>query len=198
MRASSLRLVVALLLVISAGAFVVGVAAERSAEDDDSGHVDEVPAVTTGEPAEEHDEETEAAGAAEAAEPDEGNGEAAETHADEGEAGAESGAHADEGEDILGIDPESTGAVAIAVAISLLLAMAVWLRRTSAVLGAAVVFGLLFAALDVREALHQADESRGGLVALVLLIAVLHVGVAVASGAALRVRSTGTPSPARA
>jgi hypothetical protein len=224
-----------LLLIVSAGAFVIGVSRERSAQGKTEIHHDALPTVTTGAASPMHDETGETAAAhsevgkagevaktqSEAA-PAPTHNEAAggaETHSEAGESGEVApvatgtsptpthdetakaagthdesgeapGAHAGENRGIFGIDPESTGAVAAAVAVSLLLATAVWFWGMSAILVVAVVFGLLFAALDVREAFHQADESRGELVALSLLIAALHLGVAIAAGAALKVRPT--------
>jgi hypothetical protein len=210
-RPSTPRTVVALLLIVSAVAFVIGVSRERSAEGKTETHLDAIPTVTVGAVTPTHDEGGETAPAPthnEAAEGAETHSEAGEsgeaaavptgtaptpTHDEAAEAagthdesGEAAGAHAKENRDILGIDPESTGAVVAAVAATLLLAAAVWLWGTSVILAVAVAFGLLFAALDVREAFHQNDESRGGLVALALLIAALHVGVAIAAGVALK------------
>jgi hypothetical protein len=240
-RPSLARMAVALLLVISAVAFIIGVSRERSAEGKTGTHQDAAPTAAigaaaptpthneAGETTETHSEEGETSEEGEAhneTAPTPTHNEAAEgaeTHNEEGEeapatstgesAGAQSevaptpthdeaaegagghdetgeaaGAHTEENRDILGIDPESTGAVTAAVALSLLLALAVWLRGTSLILGVAVAFGLLFAALDIREPFHQGDESRDGLVALALLIAALHVGVAIAAGVALKER----------
>jgi hypothetical protein len=100
-----------------------------------------------------------------------------------GETAGESsrGEHSESGgethsEDLLGIDPESTALVVLAIFGSLLLAAAVWLRPEAtpvlALVGLAMLF---FAALDIREAVHQSDESNGGLMALALCIATLHL-----------------------
>jgi hypothetical protein len=79
-------------------------------------------------------------------------------------------------EDLLGIDPESTVLVVLAIVGSLLLAAAVWLRPKAipllALVGPAMLF---FCALDIREAVNQSDESNGGLMALALGIAALHL-----------------------
>ena len=128
---------------------------------------------------------------------DETSEEGTEGH-EEGEAaeGAQEEAHADEAaephteanetsETILGINPESTTAVAAAVVISLLLAAALYYWGTPATLIVAGVFALLFAALDLRELAHQLSEGRSSLVVLALLAAVLHAGVAVVAGLAL-------------
>jgi hypothetical protein len=62
--------------------------------------------------------------------------------------------------------------VLVAVAVSLILALAVWLRPNHTLLLLLVVVAMLvFAALDIREAIHQGEESNGGL----LLFAALHL-----------------------
>src|SRR3954447_6909154 len=64
-------------------------------------------------------------------------------------------------ERLLGVDPESTGVLAIAVAVSLALAALVW--RAGAAPWLLVLLAVVmaaFAALDVREVVHQIDESR--------------------------------------
>jgi hypothetical protein len=93
--------------------------------------------------------------------------------------------HNEASETMLGINPESTGAVAAAVIISLLLAAALWFWRTPAVLIVAVVFALLFVVLDLREVMHQLSEARGGFAAIALVAAVLHIGVALIAGRGL-------------
>jgi len=221
-RTSLARSVAALLLAVSAALFLVGGAAERSAEEDEGSHEDStitavVVSETHSEAGEngdavepqseegasgegvEHNEESEEAEThadederREGAEQADGTSAAPASHSEEGETGEEGEEHDEASEDILGINPESNGAIALAVAASLLLALAVWRRGTPVVLVLAVAFGLLFAAFDVREALHQADESRDGLVALVMLIAGLHAGVAIAAGLALKDRPAGT------
>jgi hypothetical protein len=82
-------------------------------------------------------------------------------------------------ERILGIDPESPGLVIVAVIASLLLAVAVLRRPGDARLLLAV--GLLmvaFAALDVREVVHQGNESRTGLAVLAGVVTALHLAAA--------------------
>jgi hypothetical protein len=55
---------------------------------------------------------------------------------------------------LLGINPEALSLLVSALIVSVLLAAAVWFRPLVPVLIAIVGFGLLFAALDVREVLH--------------------------------------------
>ena len=68
--------------------------------------------------------------------------------------------------------------VAVAVAASVLLALAVWVVRRRAVLVLAILLGLAFAALDLRETVHQVHESRPSLIAVAIVLAVLHLLVA--------------------
>jgi hypothetical protein len=113
-----------------------------------------------------------------------------ERHAESrGESGGESPAHRAQernGERVFGIDTESTPLVAVAVGISVLLALAVWIIDSWLVLVGVVGFGLVAAAFDVREVFHQLDESRTNLVVIASLVAGLHVAVAASAAALLR------------
>jgi hypothetical protein len=103
-------------------------------------------------------------------------------------AGAQGGeaAHAESGggsEDLLGVNPEAAGLVIVAIASTVLFAAAVWFRPLPVVLLAVVAFGLVFAALDVRELVHQVSESRAGIAVIAGVLTALHlaiVGTAVA------------------
>jgi hypothetical protein len=76
--------------------------------------------------------------------------------------------------------------VALAAAVSLALALAVWLRPGWALLLALVVVVMVaFAALDVREVFHQIDEDDAGLALLAGVVAALHLA---AAGVALVMR----------
>jgi hypothetical protein len=86
---------------------------------------------------------------------------------------------------LLGINPEAPSLLVIALVASALLAAAVWFRPLVAVLIAIVGFGLLFAALDVREVLHQVDESRTGLIVIAGALIGLHLLVVILAAAAL-------------
>jgi hypothetical protein len=105
-----------------------------------------------------------------------------------GEAGdgsqpAESPGHAEPGSreaeaTILGVNTESVAVSAIAVVASSLLALLVWLGRWPRVaLPFIAVFGLVFAAGDGRELVHQLDESNAGLAAIAAILVGLHLGV---------------------
>jgi hypothetical protein len=92
--------------------------------------------------------------------------------------------HGEAGAKILGVNTESVVLMVIAVVASLLLALAVWLGRwPRLVLVCVAGFGLVFAAGDGRELVHQLDESNGGLAAIAAILIVLHLAVAVLAGA---------------
>jgi len=169
MRANGrLRATVVLLLVASAALFAVGAAVERHH------HPEKTPtAEQTTAPAEGSSES--------GAEGSSGSGgeHAGETHASTSETSAES-------EKLLGINPEAPGVVAVGVAASVLLALAVWTVRRRAVLVLAIMLGLAFAALDLRETVHQVHESRPSLIAVAIVLAVLHILVAVTAAVLFR------------
>jgi hypothetical protein len=158
------------LIVAATALFVVGAAVERAQRDEHA------------EPA-----------TGEGAEPEHGEtGEEAEHH-DEA-ATAERGTHEESSEEILGVDPETPGLVASAAVASLLIAVAAWRwfdRDRVLWLVAAAMF--VFAALDVREVVHQIDESRSGVAVLAALVAVLHLA---ASALAAYAASSASTSPA--
>jgi hypothetical protein len=165
----------ALLLVLATIIFVIGIRAERSLAGD----------ATTARPAESADSVS-----------TESSEEEAESHSDE-EAETESQVEettaphdeaTEASETILGINPESTGAIAAAVVLSLALAAALWFWGTPGVLIVTVFFALLFAALDLREVTHQLQESRISLAAIALVATILHSGAAVIAGLSLTQR----------
>jgi hypothetical protein len=85
-------------------------------------------------------------------------------------------------ERIVGVNPDAPPLVIAAVAVSVLLAAALWFRRAApALLGVIFVVGLGAAVFDVREAAHQADHSRPGIMAIAIVVALLHLA---ASGCA--------------
>ena len=103
--------------------------------------------------------------------------------------GDASGSSAPDEGTILGVNPESTALAAVAAAGSLLLAAGLWFRPAwrwplmIAALGMA-----LFTVLDVREVLHQLDESRTSLALLATLVAALHLSAAAVAGTMLAAR----------
>lgn len=166
---SRLRWALVALLVASTVLFAVGVIAERSDNDTHLGSA-----------------------AAQIEETEEAAGEPEGVHEESGEPGAgEEGhvetageTHADEDETVLGVDVESTPLVVLAVLAGLGLAALAATRfgRVRGFLLAVAVIALGWAALDVREVIHQLDESRTGVAVVAILVAVLHLAVAAVSG----------------
>jgi hypothetical protein len=100
----------------------------------------------------------------------------AEQHTEpaQGEAGAK----------ILGINTESLALSIVAVVASMLLAVGVWIGVWPRwVLLAVIGFGLVFAAGDIREVIHQANESNDGLAATAATLIVLHLLVSALAAA---------------
>jgi len=111
-----------------------------------------------------------------------------------GESGSESGSgesakhvekgHGEAGARILGVNTESVALTVVAVVLSLLLALVVWLGRWSRLaLFCVAGFGLVFAAGDGRELVHQLDESHAGLAAVAAILIGLHLAVSVLAAA---------------
>ena len=96
----------------------------------------------------------------------------------------------------LGIDVEAWPFVIAAALASLALAAAAWLRpRLTPLLALVAVAMLAFAALDLREVIHQADINERGLAVLAGAVAALHLAAAaVAAAMAARSRSSVAPS----
>jgi hypothetical protein len=158
-RAVRARRLAAVLLAVTAGLFVLGVSAERGEHRDTDSR--------SGEVGDAHGREGGESGA---------GGEAV----DGGERAGESGENGEEGE-VLGVDLESPGIVALGVVVSVGLAVALWLSDRRAVAWAAAGFAGVFVLADLAEVGRQLDESRGG---LALLAVALALGHAVAAGAA--------------
>jgi len=97
--------------------------------------------------------------------------------------GEPAAAHAAESqsENLLGINPEATGLVVIAVALSLLLAALILTAESPLVAAGIAVTMLAFTVLDIREVTHQLNESRSGLAALAAVVALLHMLAAVSA-----------------
>jgi hypothetical protein len=168
---SRLRWILVALLVASTALFAVGVIAERSDADEHA----QAASVRTEEPS----ESVEPEGA----------------HADRDEPG-----QAETDEAVLGVDLESTPLVVLAVIVSLGLAVLTGTRfgQLTGVLSAIALVALVWAVLDIREVLHQADESRTGIALVAAAVAILHVAAAVVAGRlAARARSAETTSPGR-
>src|SRR5207253_2728043 len=89
-------------------------------------------------------------------------------------------------ETLFGINPESVALVSVAVIASAMLALGVWVLRRRWPLVLAVIFGLAFAALDIREAIHQIHESRTSLVMLAFVLTALHLVISAVAGLVLQ------------
>jgi hypothetical protein len=184
----SLRTVLACLVVSATALFVVGVAIERGSDEDHHGALVE----TADGHAENREESTyEETGA---------EGEAA--HGGERERDAEAAIEPEESHEELrplGIDVEAWPFVTAAALVSLALAAAPWLRPSATVLSFVAVAMLAFAALDVREVVHQLDIDENGLAVAAGAVAALHLAAGlVAAAMASRARdlhggSAGTP-----
>lgn len=156
---SRLTKVLVALLLVATVAFAIGAALEKSQHHTEAAVAAPVSSETTG--------EGQSAPAVES-----GAGEtAAQLQAETGGSGQ---THS---EKLLGLDPEATALVVVAVSAPLLPAAAVWMRPDQTLLLLVVAAAMLvFAALDVREAVHQSDESNTGLLILASVIAALHLG----------------------
>jgi hypothetical protein len=108
--------------------------------------------------------------------------ESGEAHVEASESDGETSEEATppaETDTLFGIDAESTPLVVLAVVVSLVLAAVAWVRPDVELALAVIAAAMLaFAALDVREVFHQADESNGGLALLAGAVAALHLGAA--------------------
>jgi hypothetical protein len=158
-----LRRAAAALLVACAALFIAGVAVEG----------DTHPLTTEGAAA--HDEAAEAV-----------NGEAGRDKSAESSSGEASHDESAEVGRILGLDVESSGAVVLAVAVSIVLAVGLWIRNQRWLAVAAATAGVVFAVFDVAEIVHQLDESRAGLVVLAAVIAAGHLAAAATAGLSTR------------
>lgn len=176
---SGLRLTLVALLVLSTAVFATGVITERSQTDEHA------------EPASVHARES----GGSHAEPD-------GAHAEDGDAagaGADqpSSAHSGGNETLWGVNIESTPLIALAVIAGLALAAVVIgpPGRRPAVLLTIAAIALAWAALDVREAIHQIDESRTGIAILAMAAALLHLAAAAVAAALAARERTDVPSP---
>jgi len=101
-------------------------------------------------------------------------------------------------ETVAGVDPESTPLVVFAIVTSLLLAAGCWFRPDWRWLLVATAFAMAaFAVLDLRELIHQLDESNTGLAVQAGAVAILH-GAAAVTAVILRRRSIGREALAAA
>ena len=165
MTARPTRRLAAILLVVTAGLFAIGVSQES-----DDNHSEGSETSTAVGATDTHDDES-----GETAEEGEAEqGEDAHDEATEGDGQEE--------RDILGVDPEASGLVAIGVIVSLALAAALWFTDRRDLAGIAAMFALVFAVLDIAEVSHQLDEDNNGLATLAVAIAIGHGVAALGAG----------------
>ena len=161
------RRIAAILLVVTAALFVVGVAVEGNTHaepsTEQSGTAAEQPA---GESGGAHQEE---------------GGESPTVEG--GTGGGDAGHHASAGgETVLGIDAESPATVSLVVLLSVALAAGLWFTTRRWIAVAAALAAGLFAVVDIAEFFRQLDESRTGLAILAMTIAVGHTVAAACAG----------------
>ena len=97
---------------------------------------------------------------------------------------AHAGESSEESEAVLGVDLESTPLVVLGVALGLAGAALAATRYGTlpGFLVAVTVVALAWAVLDIREFLHQLDESQTGIALVAAIVAALHLAVAAVSG----------------
>ena len=183
-----LRLLVSALLIVSAVLFAIGGMVERSQRQQETGGALAI--------AKTQERASPAPATAATGESGGESGGEASPHTS-GEAGRESSAvgsetlHRDSSEQLLGVNPESTGLTVAGIVAAIALALGGWLVRRRAVWLAVVAFGLVFAAADGRELAHQIAESRPSVAAIAAVLIVLHL--AVAAGAVALIRGWSRP-----
>lgn len=122
-----------------------------------------------------------------------GAGDADGTHDQDADGGHEDGSGqaveaAKHSELVFGLNLESTPLVTAAVVVSLLFAAAILTLGMPWLAGVIAVAMLAFAALDVREIVHQLGESRLELAAVAIVAALLHALAAIAAAHVARTR----------
>ena len=121
----------------------------------------------------------------------EGSGKSSgESGGESGTTAAHSETHRETGVTLLGINTESLALEIAAIVASLVLAAAAWLLRQRLVLLAIIAFALVFAAGDGRELVHQINDSHAGIAVIAAVLIVLHLAVA-GTAAMLLGRRTG-------
>ena len=179
-----LPLLIALLLITSAALFAVGTAIEHRQRAHHDRHGAASPATKGGETSTEKTANGESSGSGESSSKT-GEAKPAESGSPAvapGESGGET-----HSEKIAGVDPESWPLVGIAITVSLLLAAGVY-RRGGGWVAATVAFVTLFAAGDIRELVHQIQESRATVAIIAATLIALHLLIAAAAAAAIRQR----------
>jgi hypothetical protein len=204
----ALRIATAVAVAGSAIAFTVGISAERSSRHHETAaeHAAETgaapgPSTTAASSAPEGNAEHEPETASAEPTTDGAQSSAPGEHGSDGDAGDGTTSHeaaehsasgeaaGGENEKLLGINVESTPVIVLAdVIAALLIAALLWIP-----VGGLLILGILTVAfgfgafgLDIREAIHQHREGHGGLLATAIVVAALHLLVAVLGAALVR------------
>jgi hypothetical protein len=159
-----LRIVVAVLLLAGTALFVIGSVIEHGEQGESAAHKE--------------------GGSESGEEPHVESGE--EPHTDS----AESSSTTSE-EKLFGLDIENPVAVTAAAVATAGLATLILFVPASWPLALAILLGLAFAVLDVREALHQQDEGRTAIAAIAWILLAIHLGIVTVSAVSLN-RSRGS------
>jgi len=172
------RTLLVALIVASTVGFVVGTTVERNQGEERAETTQTTPrseperSVTEGSSEEQHADES------------------AEGATEESAAGASEEGHVESSEESrpLGVDIEAVPFIVLAALGSLALAGLAWARPSWLPGLVAIAAAMtLFAALDVREVIHQVDESRTGLAVLAGIVAALHAAAGLVAALMIRV-----------
>jgi Flp pilus assembly protein TadB len=159
----ALRIAIATALIGAAVVFAVGVGIERS----------------------QGDHHTESPTTSEIGKLPEGSKDREALEAQRAAAGKEA-SEASHSETLFGVNTEADWVIAVTVGVSLILAAGVLVSPTIVVFAVVGLVALAAGAFDIREAMHQANESRQTVLALAIAAATLHFGVAAIAFVAAR------------
>lgn len=180
------RWLLSALLIAGAALFAIGVAAERNAVDHHTETATEAPSAASTTTV--HAESGGESGADETTRADTGSestthaATAAGEPAGHSESSGETGGHSESSsETVLGIDVESNVLVAVALVISLALAVLTWRSNRRGLLFTTAAIAIVFAVFDIAEVVHQTKESRTGLAVLAVSVAMVHLVTAAAA-----------------
>jgi len=151
----ALRIAIATVLIGASIVFTVGVGIERS----------------------QGDHHTESPTTSEIGKLPEGSKDREALEAQRAAAGKEA-SEASHSEKLFGVNTEADWVIAVAFAVAIVLAAALLVRPSIAVLLLVAIVALAAGAFDIREAQHQASESRQTVLALAIVAATLHFSVA--------------------
>jgi hypothetical protein len=181
------RILVSAVLVSSAVLFAVGVAIERGSHEQGASHASAVVLLADADHAESGTTPSAApTGGKPSTAPQhrETSGETShetpsqrsrETPAQLGHETQSERAHEHNSERVFGINAESIALVVAAVIASVAFAIAIWLSDSILLIASLAAFALLAAAFDIREIVHQIDESKTGLAVIAAVVASLHL-----------------------